>query len=165
MSTQTPQDRANGDRVNFIDTGTAAHNLPRMLQRFRAGQAEPLIFGDDGQPEGVVVPFDRWEHLEEIAEDAERTREIREVTRRRLATNRTADYVSADELAAEFGWNLDSDSEPPRRWYYAAVALWISQRRVLADPSILMRSTPTSEGSRWTPKKRRTFFPRAIVFG
>jgi hypothetical protein len=113
MSTETPQDRPNGDRVNVIDTATAAYNLPRMLQRFRAGQAEPLIFGDDGQPEGVVVPFDRWEQLEELAEDAEQATEIREVTQRRLATNRAEDYVSADDLAAEFGWNLDSDNEPP----------------------------------------------------
>ncbi|MEV6267524.1 hypothetical protein AB0L64_10165 [Kribbella sp. NPDC051936] len=113
MSTETPQDRPNGDRVNVIDTATAAHNLPRMLQRFRAGQAEPLIFGDSGQPEGVVIPFDRWEQLEELAADAEQAAEVREVTRRRLATNRVADNVSADELAEEFGWNLDSDNEPP----------------------------------------------------
>jgi hypothetical protein len=113
MSTETPQDRPNGDRVNVIDTATAAHNLPRMLQRFRAGEAEPLIFGDGGQPEGVVVPFDRWEQLEELAADAEQVAEAREVTRRRLATNRAEDYVSADDVAAEFGWNLDSDNEPP----------------------------------------------------
>ncbi|MET9315974.1 hypothetical protein ABZX12_29510 [Kribbella sp. NPDC003505] len=113
MSTETPQDRPHGDRVNVIDTATAAHNLPRMLQRFRAGQAEPLIFGDSGQPEGVVIPFDRWEQLEELAADAEQAAEVREVTRRRLATNRVEDNVSADELAEEFGWNLDSDNEPP----------------------------------------------------
>ena len=113
MSTETPQDRPNGDRVNVIDTATAAHNLSRMLQRFRAGQAEPLIFGDSGQPEGVVIPFERWEQLEELAADAEQAAEVREVTRRRLATNRVEDNVSADELAEEFGWNLDSDNEPP----------------------------------------------------
>ena len=113
MSTETPQDRPNGDLVNVIDTATAAHNLPRMLQRFRAGQTEPLIFGDDGQPEAVVVPFDRWELLEELAADAEQATEAREVTRERLAKNRPEDYVAADDLAEEFGWNLDSDNEPP----------------------------------------------------
>jgi hypothetical protein len=50
-----------------------------MLQRFRAGQAEPLIFGDNGQPEGVVVPFDRWEQPDELAADAEQAVEVREV--------------------------------------------------------------------------------------
>jgi hypothetical protein len=84
-----------------------------MLQRFREGAAAPLIFGDSGQPEGVVVPFDRWERLEELAADAEQAAEAREVTRRRLATNRVEDYVPADDVAAEFGWNLDSDNEPP----------------------------------------------------
>lgn len=113
MSTETPHDRPNGDRVNVIDPATAAHNLPRMLQRFRAGQAEPLIFGDEGRPEGVVVPFDRWEQLEELAADAEQAAEVREVTRRRLATNPVENYVSGDDLAAEFGWSLDSDNEPP----------------------------------------------------
>ncbi|WP_350274848.1 hypothetical protein [Kribbella sp. HUAS MG21] len=113
MSTETPQDRPNGDRVNVIDAATAAHNLPRMLQRFRAGQAEPLIFGDEGRPEGVIIPFDRWEQLEELAADAEQAAEVREVTRRRLATNPVEDYASADALATEFGWNLDSDNEPP----------------------------------------------------
>ncbi|TDW21247.1 hypothetical protein [Kribbella kalugense] len=113
MSTATPRDRPTGDRATVIDTATAAYNLPKMLQRFRAGQAKPLIFGDDGQPEGVVVPFDRWEQLEELAEDAEQAAKIRDVTERRLATNHAEDYVSADELAAEFGWNLDTDAEPP----------------------------------------------------
>lgn len=113
MSTETPQDRPNGDRVNVIDTATAAYNLPRMLQRFRAGQAEPLVFGDDGRPEAVVVPFDRWEQLEQLAEDAEQAAGIRELTQRRLTTNHLADYVSADDLATEFGWTLDTDNEPP----------------------------------------------------
>ncbi|MER7245722.1 hypothetical protein [Kribbella sp. NPDC000426] len=113
MSTETPQDRPNGSQVNVIDTATAAYNLPRMLQRFRAGRAEPLIFGDDGRPEAVVVPFDRWENLEELAGDANQATTVRELTQRRLATNRLEDYVSADDLAEEFGWNLDSDKEPP----------------------------------------------------
>jgi hypothetical protein len=114
VSTETPQDRPSGERLNVIDTATAAHNLPRMLQRFRAGQSEPLIFGDDGQPEGIVVPFDLWERLEGLAEDADQAAEIRETTRRRLSTP-PGDYVSADDLANEFGWNLDTDNEPPAR--------------------------------------------------
>src|SRR5689334_17980394 len=114
MSTETPQDRPNGDRANVIDTATAAHNLPRMQQRFRDGQAEPLIFGDGGRPEGVVVPFDRWEQLEELAADVEQAAEIRDTMQRRLSTP-AEDYVSADDLADEFGWNLDSDNQPPTR--------------------------------------------------
>ncbi|MFC6159319.1 hypothetical protein [Kribbella jiaozuonensis] len=113
MSTETPQDHPNGDQVNVIDTATAAYNLPRMLQRFRTGQPEPLIFGDDGRPEAVVVPFDHWEHLEELAEDTRQAADIRDLTQRRLTTNRPEDYISADDLATEFGWTLDTDTEPP----------------------------------------------------
>jgi hypothetical protein len=113
MSTETPQDQPNGDRVNVIDTATAAHNLPRMLERFRAGQPEPLIFGDGGRPEGVIVPFEDWERLEAIAEDAEQAEHAREITQHRVSSTPPEEFVSADDLAKEFGWNLDSDDEPP----------------------------------------------------
>ena len=49
---ETPYDTPDGDRVWVIDTPTAAHNLPTMLDRFRNGDTEPLIFGDSGEPEG-----------------------------------------------------------------------------------------------------------------
>lgn len=61
MSSETPHDRPNGERLLVIDTATAAHNLPKMLGRFRAGQPEPLFFGDEGKPEGVVISFAGWE--------------------------------------------------------------------------------------------------------
>ena len=61
MPPETPYDLPNGDRVLVIDTQTAAHNLPLMLQRFRSGQSEPLFFGDEGRPEGVVISFDQWQ--------------------------------------------------------------------------------------------------------
>jgi hypothetical protein len=115
MSPETPQERPDGARVNVIDTATAAHNLPRMLARFRAGQAEPLIFGDDGRPEGVIVSFDKYELLEALATDAELAERARAVTQRRVAATPADEYVAADDLAEEFGWDLDSDNDPPRR--------------------------------------------------
>lgn len=113
MSSETPQDRPSGDRVLVIDPATAAHNLPRMLERFRDGQSEPLIFGDDGRPEGVVIPFDHWERLEALAEDAEIAERARETTSERLTTATPDEYVPVDDLAEEFGWDLDDDDEPP----------------------------------------------------
>ena len=113
MPPETPQDRPNGDRVLVIDTETAAHNLALMLDRFRSGQAEPLIVGDEGRPEGVVIPFDQWERLEALAEDVAQTDRAREVTRQRLASASPDEYVDVDDLAAEFGWNLDNDNETP----------------------------------------------------
>jgi len=84
-----------------------------MLERFRTGRLEPLIFGDDGRPEGVIVSFDDWERLEALAEDAKQGERARDVTQRRVSTTPAEEYVSADELAEEFGWNLDSNREPP----------------------------------------------------
>lgn len=34
-----------------------AADLGVLLERFRAGDAEPLIFGDDNVPEAAVIPF------------------------------------------------------------------------------------------------------------
>lgn len=44
--------------VNVVPTHriTAAH-LGGLLERFRAGEAEPLIFGDANVPEAAVIPF------------------------------------------------------------------------------------------------------------
>ncbi|QNE22573.1 hypothetical protein F1D05_37610 [Kribbella qitaiheensis] len=113
MSSETPHDRPSGERLLVIDTATAAHNLPRMLGRFREGQSEPLFFGDDGKPEGVVISFDQWERLDALAEEADQTERAREVARQRIATAQPDEYVPVDELAEEFGWDLDDDDQPP----------------------------------------------------
>lgn len=57
-SDETPYLLPEGERLWVIKTATAGGLLPQMLERFRAGNAEPLFFGDAGQPEGAVVPFD-----------------------------------------------------------------------------------------------------------
>lgn len=113
MSSETPHDRPNGERLLVIDTATAAHNLPRMLERFRGDQSEPLFFGDEGKPEAVVISFAEWERLDALAEEAAQTERAREVTRQRLATARPDEYVPVDDLAEEFGWDLDDDDESP----------------------------------------------------
>jgi DNA-binding CsgD family transcriptional regulator len=110
MPPETPHDLPNGDRVLVIDTETAAHNLASMLQRFRSGQSEPLFFGDEGRPEGVVISFDQWQQL---VEDSEQAEHVRTVTRERLANAAPGDYVPVEDLAQEFGWNLDADGDQP----------------------------------------------------
>lgn len=44
--------------VNVVPTHliTSAH-LASLLERYRAGDAEPLVFGDDNKPEAAVIPF------------------------------------------------------------------------------------------------------------
>jgi hypothetical protein len=72
MPPETPHDLPNGDRVLVIDTETAAYNLALMLRRFRNGQSEPLLFGDESRPDGVVISFDQWQQLVEDSAQAQR---------------------------------------------------------------------------------------------
>lgn len=64
-------------RITSADLGT-------LLERFRAGDAEPLIFGDDNVPEAAVIPFAdfvrllRGVHAEEHAFEAELSRRVQE---------------------------------------------------------------------------------------
>lgn len=109
MSSETPYELPSGERIPVIDPETAAHNLRLMLERFRAERPEPLYFGDNGQPEGVVVPYAVWEQLTELAEEAAQTERAVAVTRARLASATPDEYVPIDDLAAEFGWDLDSN--------------------------------------------------------
>jgi hypothetical protein len=111
MSSETPYELPNGEQIPVIDPETAAHNLRVMLERFRAERPEPLYFGDNGQPEGVVVPYAVWEQLVELADEAAHTDRAVALTRERLASAKPEDYVPIDDLAAEFGWDLDSN--PP----------------------------------------------------
>lgn len=65
----------NQHSVNVISVRKAREHLATMLNRFRAGQPEPIIFGE-GKPEAVVIPFEdyrrllRYEAAAEAQEDA-----------------------------------------------------------------------------------------------
>ncbi|MEU4293832.1 hypothetical protein AB0E63_36910 [Kribbella sp. NPDC026596] len=49
------------DHIWVVNTPTATELLPHMLERFRLGHLDPLIFGDTTEPEGVIVPFKVWQ--------------------------------------------------------------------------------------------------------
>lgn len=102
-----------GTTVWVLSTSVASKNLSKLLTMFRSGKAEPLIFGDAGQPEGVVIPFEVWRALVETATDEEGFDSSYSLVRHRLK-NREGPSVPIEEVAAEFGWNLDEpidDSE------------------------------------------------------
>ena len=105
-SDETPFLLPEGERVWVIKTSTAAQLLPQMLERFRASEPEPLIFGDAGQPEGVVIPFDVWRRLEALATDEDGFDATHAVTRERLATPGRSVLID-ENTAAEHGLNLD----------------------------------------------------------
>jgi hypothetical protein len=109
---ETPHRLPDGDRVWVINTATAADLLPQMLERFRFGHFDPLIFGDAGQPEGVVVPFELWRALDTRRFDEDGFDTTYAIARARLADPRPS--IPLEEVAAEFGWDLNEpldDSE------------------------------------------------------
>lgn len=106
-------DLPSGDKGVVIDTATAARYLGRALQLWRDGGTEPLFFGDQPRPEGVVISFDQWSEYEELRQDAELDRRTEQVTRDRIANTRPEELIDFDDMAREFGW--DPDADPDRR--------------------------------------------------
>jgi hypothetical protein len=114
-SDETPYVLPEGDRVWVIKTTTAGGLLPQMLERFRAGDAEPLFFGDGGQPEGAVIPFELWRRIEQLATDEDGFDATYAVARKRLAD--PAPSIRLDEVAEDFGIDLTKpvdDSDLPK---------------------------------------------------
>ncbi|MFI6681737.1 hypothetical protein [Kribbella sp. NPDC050470] len=105
----------NGDRVRVLTTADASKHLPNLLELFRSGEVEPLIFGDAGQPEAVVIPFEVWRALVEVATDEEGFDSSYSVVRHRLANPQPS--VPIEDVAAELGLDLSKpidDSELPK---------------------------------------------------
>ena len=102
-------DLPSGDRVRVIDTTTAGQSLGRVLQIFREGGTEPLFFGDQPRPEGVVISFEQWAEYEAIKQEADFEKRVEGITRERLASAAPEDYVSFDDMVREYGWE-DPDS-------------------------------------------------------
>ncbi|GAA1555673.1 hypothetical protein GCM10009804_10690 [Kribbella hippodromi] len=107
---ETQHQLPDGTTVWVLSTSEAATNLPALLQLFREGKSEPLIFGAAGQPEAAVVPFEVWRALTEAATDQEGFDSSYSVARQRLA-NPGAPSVPLDDVAAELGWDLDDDTD------------------------------------------------------
>jgi hypothetical protein len=101
---------ADGSTVWVLSTSAASENLPGILRMFRSGKAEPLIFGDAGQPEAVVIPFEVWRALTEAATDQEGFDSSYSLVRHRLK-NPGGPPVPFEEIAAEFGWDIDDDDD------------------------------------------------------
>src|SRR5690242_528960 len=92
-----------GTTVHVVSTSAASKNLTGLLQLFRSGRAEPLFFGDAGQPEAAIIPFEVWRALTEAATDEEGFDSSYSLTRQRLK-NPGGPPVPYEEVAAEFGW-------------------------------------------------------------
>jgi len=105
-------DLPNGDRVRVIDTTTVGQRLGRVLELFRSGETEPVFFGDQPRPEGVVITFDQWAEYETLKEDAEDDRRREQLVRERLANDDPSKWVTFEDAAREGGWDLDVPEGP-----------------------------------------------------
>ena len=104
------------DDIWVMNTCTAAELLPHMLERFRFGHLNPLIFGDAGEPEGVVVPFELWRALDTRVFDEEGFDTTYAILRARLADPQPS--IPLEQVAAELGWDLNEpidDSDLPKK--------------------------------------------------
>lgn len=89
----------------MIETISAARrDLTKHVDRFRRDglDAEPVVFGDHRKPEAVVVPFETFQLLLDVAEDIAIAERIRE----RDASD-SGVRTSLADAAAEFGIDLD----------------------------------------------------------
>ncbi|MGW6198377.1 hypothetical protein ACWF0M_19685 [Kribbella sp. NPDC055110] len=112
---ETPFSLPNGLTIRVVDTATAGRALGNAVQSWHEGATEPLFYGSEGRPEGVVISFDQWAEYETLKEDAEDDRRRYEGVRQRLANTHPDDYVSYEDAAREGGWNLDVPPGPADR--------------------------------------------------
>jgi hypothetical protein len=103
-----------GDQVRVIDTATAGRSLGRALQLFREGGTEPLFFGDEPRPQGVVISFDQWAEYEAMRKEVEFERRMEQTARERLANPAPEESVPFDDMVREYGWeDPDADGRKP----------------------------------------------------
>jgi PHD/YefM family antitoxin component YafN of YafNO toxin-antitoxin module len=108
MSSETPYLLPDGQTAWVIATEEASKHLHDLLRLYREGQTEPLIFGDAGQPEAVVIPWEVWRALVAQSTDEEGFDASYSVLRHRLA-NPTGPSIPYEDVAAELGIDLDED--------------------------------------------------------
>jgi PHD/YefM family antitoxin component YafN of YafNO toxin-antitoxin module len=80
-------------------------HLTGHVARFRAEgiEAAPVVFGDRRQPDAVLLPYETFALLLDIAEDLVIAERIRE-----RAANDNGRRTSLGDVAAELGIDLDS---------------------------------------------------------
>jgi PHD/YefM family antitoxin component YafN of YafNO toxin-antitoxin module len=93
--------------VNVIPSREARQHLGTMLQRFRQGEHEPMIFGAHRKPEAVILPFEEYERLLDIEERwAGEEAFLSEVRRRIARADENPDStisMSLEDLVAGLG--------------------------------------------------------------
>ena len=117
MDAETPYDLPSGERIWVSETALAAEHLSDLLKRFREGESQPLIFGDAGEPEGVVISWDEWSRLDALVGDVEGSGDAYETLLERTTDARSESSAPLGDAESEIGWDLNEDlddSEPPK---------------------------------------------------
>jgi hypothetical protein len=93
---------ASASPIPVLPTNEARAALPQALARFResGALAEPVVFGAQRRPEGVMISFELYSELLPVIEDVE----IAHLVRERQATGGT---VPLADIAAGLGLNAD----------------------------------------------------------
>src|SRR5580765_5192842 len=93
--------------ANVIPSREARQHLGTMLDRFRKGQTEPMIFGAHRRPEAVVLSFEEYMRLLDVVEEHRREEEFAQEVRARVARLDAepdrAVSMSLEELVRELG--------------------------------------------------------------
>jgi hypothetical protein len=117
MNAETPYDLPSGERIWVIETASAAEHLSALLKRFRVGESQPLIFGDGGEPEGVVISWEEWSRLDALVGNVEGLADADETEPERTTDARSESSAPLGDAESEIGWDLNEDldgSEPPK---------------------------------------------------
>jgi hypothetical protein len=117
MNAETPYDLPGGERIWVIETASAAEHLSALLKRFREGESQPVIFGDAGEPEGVVISWDEWSRLDALVSDIEGFPDADETEFELTADALSESSAPPGDAESEIDWDLNEDlddSEPPK---------------------------------------------------
>lgn len=107
-------DLPNGDRVRVIDTATVGQSLDRVLELFRSGTDEPVFFGNQPRPEGVVISFEQWAEYAALKEDAEDDRRREDLVRERIANDDPSKWESYEQMMDRYGLDPDGEELTPK---------------------------------------------------
>lgn len=96
--------------VNVISVRKAREHLSTMLTRFRSGSTDPLIFGEGGKPEAVIIAFEDYKRYlkYEAAADAQENG-FQNLVAGRLASEKSEPAGDLNAFAATLG-------EAGRKW-------------------------------------------------
>lgn len=113
---QTPNTELPQFSVNVVPTRqVSAKHLSALLQRFRSGENEPLIFGDGHTPEAAIIPFSafvhllRTDHAEQLKEDAfqaELFRRIQHSDEHTGGRNKDSELIRTDDDLIAWGESI-----------------------------------------------------------